>query len=273
MADRIPPPPLFTNVGFHHRAGGIGLHGHDRDWEFHLVMKGRGRVANGGVRGIYGPGTLLCSRPGEAHRFDQEEGRKELAFYFFTFHPGEELTRALDHLHRLFVVPKAVDLPSHRLTAEEIILRWRAVDPMLKASAEHLFRAFVFGLAAQSPVRPDGSRDMTLVREAVRWVEDPANRHRGLDPLAEKLGVSKHHLVRVFTRKMGRAPLRYGAMVAVDTACDLLHTTDLSVRAIAESLGYEDEYYFSRLFKKQTGVAPKLWRERPGPMGGSRGSN
>jgi len=40
----------------------------------------------------------------------------------------------------------------------------------------------------------------------------------------------------------------------------LLEQGDLSVKEVAYRLGFEDQYHFSRLFKKKTGIAPSQWR-------------
>ncbi len=46
----------------------------------------------------------------------------------------------------------------------------------------------------------------------------------------------------------------------IERACYLLDTGELSISAVAEQLGYEDSYYFSRLFKKVMGVSPSSYR-------------
>jgi AraC-like DNA-binding protein len=46
----------------------------------------------------------------------------------------------------------------------------------------------------------------------------------------------------------------------MERACYLLDITQQSVQEIAWSLGYEDAYYFSRLFRKVIGVAPTQYR-------------
>jgi len=55
----------------------------------------------------------------------------------------------------------------------------------------------------------------------------------------------------------------YLIRVRVGRACQLLDLTDLSVKEIAERVGYSDPYYFSRLFKKATAHSPVAYRNLP----------
>jgi AraC-like DNA-binding protein len=55
-------------------------------------------------------------------------------------------------------------------------------------------------------------------------------------------------------------PLDYFIHLKLQKACLLLFSTDRKVRTIAEELGYDDPYYFSRLFKKYMKSSPEIYR-------------
>lgn len=52
-------------------------------------------------------------------------------------------------------------------------------------------------------------------------------------------------------------------LLKIKKACDLLDTTDMKVNQISLYLGFDDQYYFSRLFTKIMGTSPKHYRSRP----------
>lgn len=74
----------------------------------------------------------------------------------------------------------------------------------------------------------------------------------------ENLSVSRYNAV--FKREMGISPQKYLIDLRLRIACDLLNTTDMSVREIGISVGYEDQHFFSKLFKKHMGVSPTRYR-------------
>jgi len=83
-----------------------------------------------------------------------------------------------------------------------------------------------------------------------------------LDFLAEKLGYSTAYISKLFTRKIGMSPYQYIIALRISRAKYLLRNCkDLSIKQIAEMVGYNDQYYFSRIFKKFTGESPKKFRE------------
>jgi transcriptional regulator GlxA family with amidase domain len=60
---------------------------------------------------------------------------------------------------------------------------------------------------------------------------------------------------------MGMAPSDYVINLRINVACDLLKSSDMSIKEIAASVGYDNAHFFSKLFKKKTGVSPKAYRE------------
>ncbi|MFW5846184.1 MAG: helix-turn-helix domain-containing protein, partial [Planctomycetota bacterium] len=80
--------------------------------------------------------------------------------------------------------------------------------------------------------------------------------------LATELGVNYHWLRRVFRRHTGFSLHQYHLQLRLSRAMELLEGTDAEIREIASMLGYDDPYYFSRVFSKGMGLPPAQWRRR-----------
>lgn len=80
--------------------------------------------------------------------------------------------------------------------------------------------------------------------------------------LAQRLGRSLPSLSRSFRRDTGMTLTDFFRLRLVRRAGDLLVLSDRSIREIASELGFEDEHYFSRFFRKASGVPPREWRKR-----------
>lgn len=78
--------------------------------------------------------------------------------------------------------------------------------------------------------------------------------------IAQKLTVSRGHLTRVFTDKMGITPNDYIVRSKIRLACQLLTVKEMTNKAIAEKIGLSSEFYFYRLFKQITGLTPREFR-------------
>src|ERR1035437_4525499 len=78
--------------------------------------------------------------------------------------------------------------------------------------------------------------------------------------LAALANISPSHLFALFKRRIGSAPMDYFTRLRMQRACRLLERTTLSVKEIASELGYNDPFYFSRVFKSVNQIAPSEYR-------------
>lgn len=78
--------------------------------------------------------------------------------------------------------------------------------------------------------------------------------------IAHELHVSYAYLRRTFKQCTGLAPNQYHLHLRVTRARELLSETGLTVKQVAATLGFENQYYFSKIFKKKTGQSPAQWR-------------
>ncbi len=78
--------------------------------------------------------------------------------------------------------------------------------------------------------------------------------------LAAMANLSASHYTALFKKQTGYAPIDYLIRLRMHQACQLLDTTELNVKEIAAQLGYNDPFYFSRLFKAVNEASPSEYR-------------
>ncbi|HEY3376694.1 MAG TPA: AraC family transcriptional regulator, partial [Armatimonadota bacterium] len=78
--------------------------------------------------------------------------------------------------------------------------------------------------------------------------------------LAESLYVSPDYLRHLMREYTARSPIRHALELRLQRACDLLLTSALSIKEIGQRCGFDDQAYFSRLFKKGIGLSPSQYR-------------
>lgn len=81
-----------------------------------------------------------------------------------------------------------------------------------------------------------------------------------LDMLAATANMSKFHFSNRYKKLTGYSPVKHFLNMKMEHACYLLDSGDLSVKAIASRLGYDDPLYFSRIFSKTIGMSPRGYR-------------
>jgi AraC-like DNA-binding protein len=83
-----------------------------------------------------------------------------------------------------------------------------------------------------------------------------------LTNLANLCGFSISHYCLIFKKKTTRSPIEYVNNLKIQKACQMLDFTDSHVKEIAAQLHFEDQFYFSRVFKKLMGVSPVEYRKK-----------
>lgn len=99
-----------------------------------------------------------------------------------------------------------------------------------------------------------------LVAEALAAIRKNYMALYGVEELSEQLGVSKSHLVRVFTAEMGVGPGKYLTQTRIEAAKRLLTEREHNLETIAALCGFSGANYLCRVFKRETGMTPTAWR-------------
>ena len=86
------------------------------------------------------------------------------------------------------------------------------------------------------------------------------NGHFTLEELGEKLNLSRKELDKVFSTVLNISPKKYIILVRINKALTALRKTNTSISEIAESVGYANQFYFAKEFKRLTGKTPTEYR-------------
>jgi len=106
-----------------------------------------------------------------------------------------------------------------------------------------------------------GKVDRHLTK-AVNYMYENLNKELTLEDVAVYVEVSKSYVNLIFKEHIKRAPLEFFTHLKIQQACKYLRLTNMFIYEISENLGYKDQYYFSRIFKKVMGVSPKEYRKQ-----------
>ena len=141
-----------------------------------------------------------------------------------------------------------LELASRRFPDESILLL------QLKILVKELARAAGSdeGRKAQTPER---------ILVARRYIESHQNAKVSLEKLAKLAGLSVSRFSSEFKRHIGKSPIDYLIETRLGRSIYLLRNMNLSIAEVAEQVGYEDPFQFSKIFAKRFGKSPREARK------------
>ena len=101
-----------------------------------------------------------------------------------------------------------------------------------------------------------------MMAEEIRYyLEMKYSEHLMITEAASDLGIHPNYLTAVFRKRFGITPKQFLTERKINKACQLLSDTDLPVGMIAQTLGFDDQMAFSKVFKKYMKVSPSAFRQ------------
>ena len=111
-----------------------------------------------------------------------------------------------------------------------------------------------------------GSTDHThhLVRQAMEYIEENVGKDISLNEISERLNISSYYFSKLFKEETNEGFVEYLTKRRVERAKEMLKDPTVSIKEVGSECGYLDPNYFSRIFKKATGMTPTEYKERAG---------
>ena len=178
---------------------------------------------------------------------------------FFAEMPDWFVLRAADNtatpalLHSLQLLQQ--EMSAQALGSESIVYGLLDVVFVL------LMRAVVQRQGQEQPCWSQSIQD-PQVQKAVQALHADCARQWTLESLARHAGLSRTSLAERFRKTMGNTPLNYLRSVRMQKAMSELSTSERSLEQIAQEVGYQDAFSFSKVFKRTLGVAPRDFRRQ-----------
>ncbi len=161
-----------------------------------------------------------------------------------------------------------------RFQFEDILHLARSSDSALRESARYLLQSFLWRWFVRNAPQAQGRKDAALstevtaerksrvhVEKALLLMEKSVRENLKVEDLAWKLGLSDEHFIRIFREQVRMTPHQYFTRLKVEGASGLLISTDKAVGEISDWFGFENQFHFSRIFKKCTGMSPLDYRK------------
>ena len=107
-----------------------------------------------------------------------------------------------------------------------------------------------------SPRRMKEDISNYTIKRAINYIREHYKEGISLEDVAGRLGITPEYLSTLFMKELGIKYTTYRAQIRIDVAKRLLSEGKLKIYEVAEASGFPDVKYFTKVFKKYTGVSP-----------------
>lgn len=145
-------------------------------------------------------------------------------------------------------------------------VRGGAIDYLLKPIEQEklnevLNRILQEGILGDELQKEEKTEESNSLQQVIREIKENYTKDITLTDLAEKYQISVSHLSGLVKSELGLPFSEYLASKRIQKAKELLTDETLSIDAIAEKVGYNDYFYFTKVFKKTVGISPSKYRK------------
>ncbi len=99
-------------------------------------------------------------------------------------------------------------------------------------------------------------------QRAINFMKQNLDKSLTLHQIANNIKYSSSHFGALFLKSTGHSPIEYFNHLRIQEACNLLDFTPKAIKEIASIIGFNNQYYFSKVFSKVMGTTPSQYRKR-----------
>lgn len=101
-----------------------------------------------------------------------------------------------------------------------------------------------------------------IIQQCIAYMKQHLDKPLRLDEISTAVGLSSSHLSSLFKKQIKSSPIHLFTSLKIQRACQMLMDNAHNIKTISYSLGYDDQYHFSRVFKKIMGLSPKHFKNK-----------
>lgn len=223
---------------------------------FEYVISGTGYIEVNNKTYKVSSGDVYIIEPGQSHTYysDEKDPFKKIWINFYS--------KIFIDIYKSFnLTGKIVFKNSETLELFEKIQSLKKIsnfsDELCYEIAPILFQ-IICNLSTKSNKQSIISKTAKTTKELI---DESICTNTTIDDIASKLFLSKSHVIREFTKYYGVSPYNYLINQKIAIAKKMLLLHNMNINEISNQLGFDDSHYFSRLFKKKTGLSPLQYRK------------
>ena len=264
------------------------------EYEIHFFLEGSGSFLCNKTRYPVSAGKLFLAGPRDFHSIIPDAIADPLTYYAILFSLDADAGNGDDRLYSVLETclserrtVLSIDT-NFRFQFEDILLMNRSQESSLQDSARYLLSSFLFRWFGRSQSlgsenkeaeipdsfdgqlqttanapggkHPEVNRNRMHVEKALALMTKSVRENIKIEDIAWKIGLSDEHFIRIFRNEMRMTPHQYFLRLKVEGASALLMSTGKSVGEISDWFGFGNQFHFSRIFKKCTGMSPLAYR-------------
>ncbi len=220
-----------------------------------LTLHGAAWVREGARRRNLQAGDWFVLRPGIEHEYDCVSPWS----FAYAHANGALLRRLVEQLAFFRNENLGFRQRSHhgKMLLVELVKRGAAATSGAEAACNALLIQLLVILQEDRLDEKRRSDNLALAR---KFMEEHCGEPLRLADIAAAAGMSPYHFCRMFNAAAGLPPLRYLQKYRIEQAGRILQTPGASIGDAAESAGFADRLYFSKVFRKWTGMTPSEYR-------------
>lgn len=223
---------------------------------------GSGWVELDGIRSTVTKGDIIFLPPNKPHGYGNNEGGSwSLIWFHFTGIYGEYFYTQTNTAGTNGIIAASQSTARESFEAAISLIEFtKSPSDVLNAEAI-LISAFCRLCENTRQTLPKNSPQAAYAQKAISILEKNVGDFISLEALAAQVGISKFYLIRLFKEQTGFTPKEYANTLNLKKACKLLKETNLSILEISQTLGFCNQYHFSKNFKLFSGYSPTKFRK------------
>lgn len=206
-------------------------------------------------------GSIFCYDPQTPHKI-VNTGTVPLVKFFIDF-TGSSVEQ---HLGEIFLrSPRPYQMPNLRVM-HEMFNQILETGKTGGRNVQGILMQIILLIAAQVQdkavnLHEYASQSYMTYERCLSIIQQDFKEMKSISRLAEQCHISTGYLSRIFKKYAGESPSDILTRLKLNHAGELLLQDNLLIKEVADRIGYDDPYHFSRLFKNHYGMSPKHFRE------------
>lgn len=227
---------------------------------FQYTLSGFGMInLNGQSHPLKENHAFLVAIPGQ-HRYFLPASSKSWEFIYISLY-GTEVERVWNYM--IQELTPIIKIPSEKLLIRLLFNLYQETvegsikDPFYASAKAYEFLMECYRFAKDISPTKEVPRSIS---KAIMYIENNYRYPISLEDIAINADVSRYYLVKQFHKNMNTTPGQYVNKIRIKKAVELLRKTNLPLKDIAQQIGYDNDNYFNKVFRKIIGISAGQFR-------------